>query len=239
MSAVPDIKLDLSSLTSAITTFLIAPVAPGLSVLVGTALCHPNWVGAFFGFTPLGYYSKLIALALFTYVAGFLVWLTTAVITAAVFVATCAVTTRKSRLYANKRAVRMKLCRAYLGRAGIASLLPAVDDDALWDNWFAILKQSLVGGWDFLPGEVNLFTSLEATAFIVAVCLCCGPFHSLWIWALAIITFICALFGTWVYVSDNFDSDDLSSEILRRLEPPEPKADAPCGENAQNPEESD
>ncbi len=119
----PSIKFDLTSLKSTVTTVLIAPVPPAVSSIVGIELCHPNWLSAFLALPSLGYYTKLVAIALAAYVAGMVIWLATVIPTSAI--ATISMVWRRtSEDSQNEKTVRIKLSRAYCSRLGIAEMLP-------------------------------------------------------------------------------------------------------------------
>ncbi len=70
--AVPDIKLDLSSVTYSSVLEIIAPIVPGGILAVGTLVLNPSLAARVLSTPFLGYRSRLVAAIFVSYTAGLL-----------------------------------------------------------------------------------------------------------------------------------------------------------------------
>jgi hypothetical protein len=216
MPGLPEIKFDISSFKSSITTFLAAPVLPGICCLGGFELCRPGSLGTFLALTSLGYYAKLIVITVVLYIAGLVAWLVVAVVSSLIVIVS--VRFHETSVRQIEREMRIKLCRVYFSQLSIAELLPKEINDKAWETWFATVASSLGEEWGFLPSYMNLFTSLEAAAVVIAVSLPISRHHNPWLWVLTIAVFLCACFGVFVTAHGEIGSDDLSARLLERIE---------------------
>ncbi len=215
MPELPSIKFDLTSLKSTVTTALIAPIPTALSSIVGLGLCHPDWLKTFLALPSLGYYTKLVAIVLAAYAIGMVIWLFTALTTVSILII-WSLRSRTAEDSQREKAVRIKLCRAYCTRLGIAEMLPKESEDGEWKTWFATISTAL-GEWEILPSQMNFYSSVESAALVIGVSMLFCPYHVGWLWIPIVLVFLSGIFGILTVIQDDVDSDTVSTQLLKCL----------------------